>query len=295
MSRNYWIIGPGRLGLSLGAMLAESGAAAELLFVGRSSSPPPQSVLERPFASYSTQLAGPPPAGTCLLLTVPDGLIAEIAASIAELGAPGVGCVVLHFSGAQPATILSPAAERGYLIGSLHPLQTIADAERGADRLVGACFTFEGDARAKEVGRLIVDAAHGRMLEVHPEDKARYHAACVFASNYVVACAAVAIRLLAEATGIGRDEAVEALEPLWTGAVANLSRPGLPGALTGPIARGDVETVSRHLASLTPETRSLYGHLALEALDVSREQGLGAEAAAAIEAEIELALGKTIE
>jgi predicted short-subunit dehydrogenase-like oxidoreductase (DUF2520 family) len=281
----YWIIGPGRVGLSLGSVLASAGAAS-LLFVGRREQAPDHPLIDSPLANYTSRLAAPPPDGTCLLLAVPDGSIADVAAQIARLGRPGARCVALHHSGARPAAVLAPLAQRGYATGSLHPLQTVADPLQGAERLRGAYFTYEGDGEARAGATRIVAAAAGRMLEVHAEDKARYHAACVFASNYVVACVSVATRLLAESVDVSRAEAAQALQPLWRGALANLERPGLPRALTGPVARGDLETVKGHMESLDRDGRELYGRLALEALELSREQGLDLGTAAAIEAEI---------
>lgn len=287
MSRSYWVIGPGRVGIAIGAALADAGAASTVLFVGRRERAPDHPVMASPVASYTTQPPGPPPAGTRVLLAVPDGAIGESAAAIAALGEPGDGCVAIHFSGAQTAEeVLAPLKRRGVATGSLHPLQSIADPDQGAARLAEAFFTFEGDASARSAAAAIVEAVGGRMLEVHPADKPRYHAACVFASNYVVACSAVATRLLAEAVHITRDEAARALQPLWRGAVANLDEAGLPRALTGPVARGDVETVKRHLAVLDEDTRRLYSELGLRALDLSRELGLKGEAAEAIEAEL---------
>jgi predicted short-subunit dehydrogenase-like oxidoreductase (DUF2520 family) len=219
-----------------------------------------------------------------VLLAVPDGAIAAVAAEVAGLGAPGAGCVALHLSGAQPARVLAPLAERGYAIGSLHPLQTVADPLRGAEQLRDAFFTYEGDPEAREAASEIVRAAGGRMLEVHATDKARYHAACVFASNYLVTCAAVGTRLLAAAAGIDREEAARALQPLWHGAIANLDELGPTRALTGPVARGDVETVRAHLATLGGAVREVYAGLAWQALQLSREAGLDPAAASELEA-----------
>ena len=289
MAYSYWIVGPGRLGLSLGSALAKE-SEGDLLVVGRAEVAPVHSLFERRSVTYSMGVPGTPPRGTCLLLTVPDSAVPEVAADIAELGEAPADCVMLHFDGSRPASILQPAAERGYAIGSLHPIQTIADPESGAERLAKARFTFEGGPTARVAAREIVDALGARMLEVHPRDKARYHAACVFASNYVVACAAVATRLLTEAADISGAEAEEALRPLWSSAAANLFRPGLPGALTGPIMRGDVETVRRHLGNLTGDTLKLYGQLALEALNVSRELGLEPQVAETIESDVRNAI-----
>jgi predicted short-subunit dehydrogenase-like oxidoreductase (DUF2520 family) len=96
----------------------------------------------------------------------------------------------------------------------------------------------------------------------------------------------VATRLLAGAVSISGEEAARALQPLWRGAVANLDEPGLPRALTGPVARGDLDTIRSHLAALDGDTRELYRQLALEAIGLSRELGLDAKIAAEIEAEV---------
>jgi predicted short-subunit dehydrogenase-like oxidoreductase (DUF2520 family) len=221
-----------------------------------------------------------------VLLAVADGVIGDAARELAAQGRPGADCVALHLSGARPARVLDELARLGYAIGSLHPLQTVADAAAAPDRLRGAFFTFEGEAAARGAAGAIVASASGRLLEVHAADKARYHAACVFASNYLVACAAVATRLLAEAVGTTEEEAARALQPLCGGAVANLAELGLPRALTGPVARGDLGTVRGHLETLAGAERELYVRLGLEALAVSRRQGLGEEAAARIEAEL---------
>lgn len=271
----------------MGSAIVGADIADEVLFVGRGSEAPDHPVLRAPVTRYANRLAGLPPAHTRLLLTVPDGSIPQVASEVARLGQAPAGCVAIHCSGALPARVLDPLSGRGYAIGSLHPLQTVADPAAGAEPLRQAFFAFEGEADARQAATQIVAAVAGRMLEVHAADKARYHAACVFASNYVVACASVATRLLAEAVGIQRDEAARALGPLWGGAVQNLDQLGLPWALTGPIARGDIETLRGHLVALEGDTRELYAQLALEALELSRQMGLDAALADAVEAELE--------
>lgn len=286
VSGNYWIVGAGRMGLAIGSVIAEAGEADSLVFVGRRSSAPEHPVMSLSVVRYMSRLSGPPAAGTRIVLAVPDGAIRDASQAIAELGAPGPGCVALHASGALPAEAMVALAERGYAVGSLHPLQTVADPAHGAERLRGAFFTFEGDPAARVAAGEIVHAAEGRMLEVHAADKARYHAACVFASNYVVACAAVATRLLAAAANIDEAEAASALQPLWGGAVSNLDKLGPTRALTGPVRRGDVDTVRAHLTALDGTTLDLYAELALEALRVARRAGLSAASGALLEREI---------
>lgn len=283
VSPTFWIAGTGRMGLAIGTLIAESGAASTLLFFGHKAQPPQHHLMSLPTVGYARDFPGVPPGGTVIVLAVPDGAVREVAGAIAALGQPDAGCVALHLSGALPAAALAVLGERGYAVGSLHPLQTVADPEQGAERLRGAFFAFEGDPVARRTAAGIVRAATGRMLEVHAEDKPRYHAACVFASNYVVACAAVATRLLADAAGIGEDEAARALRPLWGGAVSNLEQLGPTAALTGPVRRGDSETVRAHLGALEGSTLDLYAELALEAVRIARRAGLNETAAASIE------------
>ncbi len=272
------------MGTSLGSVVTRAGLASDLLFVGRREGGARHPTIDA--ARYCVGLPGIPPARTRVLLAVPDGVIGEVAGTLAALGNPGEGCVALHHSGAQTAEILAELAERGYATGSLHPLQTVADARHGVERLRGAYFSFEGDERARAAAIEIVEASAGRMLDLRSADKVRYHAACVFASNYVVACAGAATQLLADAASISEEEALQALMPLWRGAVANLDEAGLPRALTGPVVRGDLVTVRRHLGALDGDMRDLYRHLALRALDLSRRLGLASAVADAIEAEI---------
>lgn len=274
------------MGLSLASLLAETHRAGEITVFGRRPSPPDHPLFGLPNARYQAGPVAPAPAGARLLLAVPDRAIADVAAELARHGQAADGCVALHLSGAQPARVLQPLAGAGYAIASLHPLQTLADPRRGAERLRGAFFAFEGEPAARAAAAEIVEAAAGRMLEVHEADKARYHAACVFASNYVVTCAAVATRLLASATGVSAAEAAAALRPLWRGAAANLEDLDPPQALTGPVARGDLETIRGNLAALDNDTRDLYRQLGLQALKLSRDQGLDEAVAAAIELEL---------
>lgn len=279
----YWIVGPGRMGLSLAALLDESHAGDRILLIGRRTAGPNHPVLGRRRVTYVRGLPGSPPTGARVLLAVPDGAIGGVANTLAAAGDAPSGCVALHLSGAYPAGALGSLSARGYPVGCLHPLQSVADPAVGANRLIGSYFTFEGDEEARDAALEVVGAANGRMLEVEARERPRYHAACVFASNYVVACAAVAVRLLSESTGITPDEARRALGPLWRGAVRNLDDLGLPAALTGPIARGDTGTVAGNLAALDEETGRLYRRLGLEALVLSREMGLSDEVAGELE------------
>jgi predicted short-subunit dehydrogenase-like oxidoreductase (DUF2520 family) len=142
----------------------------------------------------------------------------------------------------------------------------------GTDRLRGATFGVEGDGDARALAERLVAACEGRVLSIRPGGKALYHAAAVFASNYAVALLSIAGRLMGEA-GIAAEDAQPALTALAAGAVENVAALGPAAALTGPVARGDAETVARHLARLSGRDRGVYCLLALEALELARARG----------------------
>ncbi len=269
-----WIVGAGRLGLALGLTLHRSGAVASLAYTGRRPDPPDHPLF-RGAASYSAELQAPAGDLTGIVLAVPDGAIPGVAAALAELP-PGIP--VLHASGALSVDALAPLAARGHPVGGLHALAAVADPVAGAERLRGATFGVEGEGEARSLALRIVEGCGGRALAVPSGGKPLYHAAAVFAANYAVALLGVAERLMGEA-GVPPEEARAALAGLAGGAVENVAARGPAAALTGPVARGDAETVRLHLGRLSGADRPLYSLLAREALALARDAGLSPEAA----------------
>jgi predicted short-subunit dehydrogenase-like oxidoreductase (DUF2520 family) len=191
------------------------------------------------------------------LLCVPDDAIADACATIA--GAVPPLRFIGHVSGATKLDALSAATERGAQAFSLHPLQTVPD---GATDLTGApCAIAGSSAEAVELARALAEHLGMRPFEVPEEHRAAYHAAASVASNFLVALQESAADLLS-ATGV--EDARELLAPLVLRTAANWSERG-GDALTGPIARGDTETVRSHLTALdelAPELVPLYEALA---------------------------------
>lgn len=278
-----WIIGPGRLGLALGFRLARVGAVGTLAYSGRSEAAPEHPLFSRyPWlVRYQAGLDPAPPIGTGVLITVPDAALPGVAAALAAMDLPAE-LPVLHASGSLSTDVLAPLAAKGHPIGGLHPLAAIADPVDGADRLRGATFGVEGDGPARELAERLVAACDGHALAIQPGGKALYHAAAVFASNYAVALLSMAERLMVQA-GVGATEAQAALARLAQGAVENVAAHGPIAALTGPVARGDVETVERHLARLSGAERGVYCLLGREALKLASARGIDARDAARLE------------
>ena len=213
--------------------------------------------------------------GNVVLLAVPDDVLAATAASLRREGRLADGAVLIHFSGLHSAAILNEGEGPKIRALSLHPLQTFADAVAGVRNLPGTPFSVEGDEDLLAFGEQLVRDMGGSPFRIRGEQKPLYHAAACVASNYMVTLAAVAGQILASC-GFSEEEAVRLLNPLLQGTIRNLTALDPPRALTGPIARGDVGTVARHLEALAelPEgLREVYRILGRETVNLALRKG----------------------
>lgn len=202
-----------------------------------------------------------------LFLTTQDSSIEKVAAQLARNKLNKLGQVWIHCSGSLPSGVMRQDASLsvGYL--SIHPLRAFADIESDLHLMAGVHFGIEGSNKECELlGEDLVNILGGISHYIDPAKKTLYHAGAVVAANYLVSLASMAVKMFNEA-GIGQKAALEALLPLINGSVDNMDRVGLPYALTGPIARGDVEVVAKHLREIPSELKETYrglGRLALE-------------------------------
>lgn len=211
------------------------------------------------------------PQSGILFLAVPDGAVPQMAARIGAMRPP-MGLHVVHLSGALGLDALSPLVA----VGSFHPLQSFPfprppEAFRGV--------TIAVDATAPHLLRTLESLAvslGATPRHVTNDQRAVYHAAAVFASNFVDVVVAEAVRMLGR-IGWTPREAETALIPLVEGAIDNIKGHGVVEALTGPIRRGDAETVRRHLEVV--DDADLYRMLGLVALEIAKEAGLDRTAA----------------
>jgi predicted short-subunit dehydrogenase-like oxidoreductase (DUF2520 family) len=254
------VIGPGRAGTGLA--LAWKRAGFDVRLHGRRAKPVPVPLTLTTGAAD----AAPPwiDRVAVIVCAVPDDAIAALARALSATGAVRADQVVLHLS------------------GSLHPLQTLVEPERTPDHVRGAWAAVEGDPRAVETAERLATDIGLHPFRLLPQHKPLYHAGAVFASNYFVVVEAIAQQLL-ERAGLGREEAWAALAPLVRGTCDNLTRTGPEGALTGPVVRGDVDTVARHLRALPEAERELYRELGRAVLELVRRRGLAADALARLE------------
>ena len=291
MSDRLMFVGPGRTGLSLGYALSQvPGAVESLTYCGRRPEPPAHPLFIEGHASYVFGLQRPEPGTTAVFLTVPDDVLPEMAHTLAGQGQAPDGCAAFHCSGALSVEVLAPLHARGYHVGSIHPLQALAHPITGAERLHGSWFAISGEPEALGVARRLIAELDGETLSIPVNRRPLYHAAAVVASNYLPVLTAAAARLLVLA-GADQDDAVKALLPLMRGTLDNIGELGLASALTGPIARGDVETVRLHLRSLPEREGRLHREMGLEAVELAEARGLDAETVQTLREVLEGAVG----
>jgi predicted short-subunit dehydrogenase-like oxidoreductase (DUF2520 family) len=274
MPQRVAIVGAGRVGLSLARALIRSSIAVRVL--GRSARSLPD-----PLPSVEAEWAAAIAASDLVLVAVPDDAIGAVAAKLAATAAITVQHTVLHTSGLHDRSVLSALDASGAALGSWHPLQTFGLIDGDPAALTGTPAVIEGDARAIDAGRGLARVLHLRpIVEIPATSKATYHAAAVFASNYLVVLGEIAARL-GRAAGAG-DTSAEIFIPLMRRTMANYATGGA-ATLTGPIRRGDAGTVAQHLAALSGAERELYIGLGREALRLARADGVDPAKADAIE------------
>ena len=218
-----------------------------------------------------------------VLVTVRDSQIDD---ALRELlaGPLPPDAVVVHASGSAEPAVLEDIRAAGHAAGTFHPLVPLADPARAAEVLRGAFIGIDGDEPARAASRELAAKLGAQTLDIPPGEKARYHAAAVIVSNFPAVLLRMGEDVLVEA-GIPLEQARTAARALLSTASANLAGGDTARSLTGPIVRGDVGTVQRHLAALAsnPEALAVYKSLSLAALPIAREGGTSAAALAELE------------
>ncbi|MBT3201582.1 MAG: DUF2520 domain-containing protein [Phycisphaerales bacterium] len=198
-------------------------------------------------ATDITRAAG---AGGIVLLTVSDDAIESLCNELSDAGAFASGSIVAHCSGALGSDILASARDKcGAKIASMHPLATFPTAEAAIEKFAGTYCFCEGDPAATDELMSLAGDIGGKPRLIKSEGKVLYHAAACMASNYFVTLTEAAMALC-DTAGIDRQTAWDALSPLVSATLDNVTKLGPTAALTGPIARGDAETIARHIDAL---------------------------------------------
>lgn len=262
MARTLNIVGAGHVGRVLGRLFAAHGAFEV------------QDVLNRSGASARDAVAfigagravdgiGQLRPASAWMLAVGDDQIAPVCGQLAQAQALD-GAVVFHCSGAKASVELRAAAQAGAFTASVHPVRSFADPGAVAAAFAGTFCGIEGDARALALLAPAFEAIGARLVPIDAAAKTVYHAASVFASNYLVTVLDAALRAY-QAAGVPEAVARELARPLAAETLANVFRMGPDAALSGPIARGDHATVERQQAAVRAwdaPTGELYAALA---------------------------------
>ena len=206
-----------------------------------------------------------------VFITTPDDTIARVASQVKWHN----GQSVVHCSGADSTDILEPARKSGAMVGSFHPLQTLAGVKQAKENIPGSTFAVEAEELLLGTLKDMATALGGHWIELKASDKVVYHAAAVFACNYLVTLVKLATDLW-QTFSIPPDQATRALLPLIRGTLHNIDTIGIPQCLTGPIARGDTGTIKKHLEALqekAPALLSPYKELGLQTIPIALAKG----------------------
>lgn len=267
------VIGAGALGCALARRLRERGFSIRAIVSRKLASAEALAKhVEAPVASAHVQDL--PADVTFVFCCVPDAAIPSVARALAELPRSWEGVTVAHTSGVRTSDALSPLGVQGATLLSFHPLQTFPP-DSPADVFDGIYTGLEGDPEAVALGTRLAEALGTTPVAIPTEAKARYHLAGSIASNFAVTLAALAGEVLAT-IGIPYEQGRAMLMPLVQATLHNLAHKTPEESLTGPIVRGDLETVARHLHALRahlPHLVPIYSALAAETVRVAARSG----------------------
>ena len=218
-----------------------------------------------------------------VFITTPDSAIDLVAASVRWRA----GQEVVHCCGASGRELLKPAAEQGAETGAFHPFQTfagIAGPDHAVDRLKGVTFAISAGGDLADFLTALAKDLGGRAVTVKDDSRPLYHSAAILSCGYLVTLLQTALNTL-EDSGFTGEEALDAVVSISRSTLDNVALLGPPASITGPLVRGDHETIRKHLEALqrsSPSVAALYGALTEIALPTALQRGLGTEGEAAI-------------
>jgi predicted short-subunit dehydrogenase-like oxidoreductase (DUF2520 family) len=264
---NVSVVGAGRVGTAVAVLLGRAGhRIVAISGRGPTSDRASRFLSDVPFLDPTDAAR----AGELVLIGVPDDQIPAIVGRIADAGGFRSGQWVAHLSGASGLDVLSAGRAAGARPLALHPLQTFPDVAGALERLPGCAMAVTAeDAEGYAVGERIAADLMARPFRLDDAMRPLYHAAAVFASNYLIVVSAIAEDLFGRA---GVPEPLGAMLPLQRASLDNVERLGSAEALTGPAVRGDATTIERNLVALRgsrPDAVAAYVVLCRAALSLA--------------------------
>ncbi|NND71045.1 MAG: DUF2520 domain-containing protein [Rhodothermales bacterium] len=273
IKRPYAIIGAGNVGNALGRAIHIAGF--RIAAVINKSHPDAVDLAKAVSADIvSTDIRSLPKEPCTIICAVPDNALVEVADALSTVPREWSGCIVMHTSGARASSVFQNLRKRGAGCASFHPLKSIPDG-REAAVLADAIVAIEGDTIAVDVATSLARLLHMRPIAISEASKPAYHLGASIASNFVVTLFGMINEVLA-AAGFSDLSAGELYGMLSQKTIDNIAALGPGAALTGPISRGDTETVKIHLQYLRanlPHLLPVYASLSTETVRTAVKAG----------------------
>lgn len=270
--KSFSLIGAGKVGTSLGKALSEAGYTIKSLSCATlTEAEESRRIIGRGEPSINNIHTAK--NGEILFITVPDDRIKDVVRELESSDIFWQEKTVFHCSGLLLSEVLKPLKRKGASTASLHPIQSFSHKDSAPGILQNTYFGLEGEEQAVTTGQKIVRDLGGRSIQIQPDDKPIFHAAFSITSNFFVVLLDSAVALL-KSSGLSEEKAVQILHPLLDSTLRNIMKNSVRSALTGPIIRGDGQTVKAHLGALKkfPGVEDVYRQLANRALEMAKEE-----------------------
>lgn len=275
---NIAIVGAGKVGTVLGRILVEEGESV-VCVVSRTAKSAGKAGKMLKCKNVSTSLAAIPPRTDLVFITTPHAAVEEVAhklAAVAHLRFKALS--VCHASGMLTAEVLRPVAQKGATVFSFHPLQTFPrdfDVKEIVPTARNIYYGVDGTAAALTKAKQFARKLRGFTIEIKPEMRAFYHAACVVASNHLTTLLWV-LEQMHQALSTKEKRFFAVFKPIITATLRNVERTSPAKALSGPIARGGIDTVSEHFEALqrfAPNLVPYFGSMSAETTRLAEAKG----------------------
>lgn len=271
-SRRVSIIGAGRVGTTLGYLLAQQNLPlVGILSRSKVSSEKALRFIKK--GQIFLMMKHLLQSSDNILITVNDSEIKNVVKEISKTKNLQ-GKIFIHTSGLYTSSLLSPLSSRGACVASMHPLLTFASPKSGIKLVKGSYFALEGSKRALSEAEWLVQRLGGKSFIISSNVKSRYHLAACFLSNYIVALSDMVMDLLPQ-RAFAKNEWLKIFSPLISATAQSLNQKGMPEALTGPISRGDLLTLKKHrniLKNLPEDLQKLHMILSQRAFKIALQQ-----------------------
>lgn len=263
-------IGAGKVGTALAVNMSTKGYPVVAVYDAK-----PEAARYFTESNSECMIVGTPQdvadAADMVFITTTDDLIAPIASGIKWRS----GQMAVHCSGANSTVLLEPARKQGAFVGVFHPGQTFADKKQAIEAIAGSTFDVEAEEPLLTTFKEIAAALDGYWIEIDADQRAAYHVAIELPSLFVMLNLRLAVNMF-NAMNIETEDAVRVLLPLLRATAKNFEAFKTSKALTGPVDRGDNETIKRHIDGLRriyPRMLPLYRQLALQNIPFAMEHG----------------------